>query len=344
MSTNLAMPGVENISGISTLVQTFVDYYGEDRVDIDSERLIIHFPHVVITNNKQHKHIIKDLYAFLSLDRYQLYLTRATVSVDEFDQGYIHSHVNVYNKRLSLTDSNHRLLTGSRVCTGGGTPLDLLLRGIESDDNLSSIPYCLQLAQAIDVMVHWESLDGGPYIRMETLSKYSTTSKAITCQPSGRYNIGTKRIDLNLLATLVVKELILDLPVNYAKIFDNENIQIHSESQTLRIKSELNLDYLNLFIRNCLHKHGLENFLPWLLEIGDFNIPLALLKFPTDTSTPTLMGANEVPILHFKGKPIKFKIYESKMNANYALNAPLSLNSVFLKLIQTIFYKSINII
>jgi hypothetical protein len=121
----------------------------------------IKFPEIEISNKKDNKHIIKDLYVrikyiivdshvkLLGLDGY-----RGKMTFEEHSSGYSHSHL-----PSSSTDNFQPF------CLGTSEMADLKADWATREDNFDQILFELFLYQ-LDAYVRWESLDGGPYKRM----------------------------------------------------------------------------------------------------------------------------------------------------------------------------------
>lgn len=124
------------------------------------ERLVIHFPTVRITNGRQH-HTIKELFVVINLN-YRFSITsgikcfRALKTVREYKCSYNHSHAKKTNNELA------------HFCLGS-TPLDSLMVDL-STRTFNELQFDLLLQQLPDYLA-WESLDGGPYVKMQELQQ-----------------------------------------------------------------------------------------------------------------------------------------------------------------------------
>lgn len=188
-NTNILDSVLINVNEIKDILY---HYYGEKRVDIQlkniltfieihkssltsnekitnfinscSEKIpiLIYFPEVTITNEYNDSLLVKDLYVkfyislngCLSLDNFLI--TRTTFTHAQFESGYIHSH----------TPGFSRIPTFKTPCLGEGpiksTTTNLQL---EYDSNLWNL-FCIEL----DQYVKTESITGGPYKRMTSIS------------------------------------------------------------------------------------------------------------------------------------------------------------------------------
>lgn len=168
----------------------FKDYFGEDKIDLclpykPSElyneyksvknlsfmdnvppQLTIWFPNVEIKNEQGNSYPLKDVYMRLSVFptngcTTRLSLCTATYTRDQYNAGYMHSHA------PSIGGDNVEF---KNVCLGNG-PLSHMVGYAPSkvsDDKL--FYYYSQIAYEIERYVGVESLRGGPYIRMSSIT------------------------------------------------------------------------------------------------------------------------------------------------------------------------------
>lgn len=149
-------------------LQYFKDYFGENRVDIIETTstwtsVYIWFPKETISNSKGQKHTIYDLYIkveFINSKFVDMKTIRTSFTLAELSSGYSHSH----SPRASyVQDAPICKYTEERSCCLGTGPLEQLM-----GDYIN--PYLLMsLCIYIEKWVRWESLEGRPYIKMETI-------------------------------------------------------------------------------------------------------------------------------------------------------------------------------
>jgi len=125
-------------------------------------RLTIHFPEIEIKNSKKQSHKIYDFYLSLFFnDNFKIYSNiygrRQTYSLEEFDRSYSHSHCS--------PDRYH----WSKMCLGDDTPLSELVYSMASSNNSFNENNLMKLLLLIQGYIGWESLEGGPHVRMETI-------------------------------------------------------------------------------------------------------------------------------------------------------------------------------
>ena len=163
--------------------EIFCDYFGEDKVDMQGFRtleqyilngggsiidfpfgvfLLVWFPEVTVTNENDRSVDIQDLYIKVHIGADGSMagsptMNRATYPLDQFLSNYMHSHTPGINKI--------RANTFQHICTGSG-PIQNTIGNLngEFDEDLWQL-FCSELEDFVQV----ESLDGGPYKRMEKI-------------------------------------------------------------------------------------------------------------------------------------------------------------------------------
>ena len=150
-------------------LQYFKDYFGENRVDIiettnTGTSVYIWFPKETISNANGQNHTIYDLYIKVTFvgSRFMAMRTiRTSFTLAELYLGYSHSHSPA--RAYKSTGNTVNKYTEERSCCLGTGPLSQLI-GNTVDSNV-----LMSLCIYIEKWVRWESLDGGPYIRMEKI-------------------------------------------------------------------------------------------------------------------------------------------------------------------------------
>ena len=142
-------------------------------------QIVVHFPEVTITNENNKSIVIQDLYAKVCINGLGNLCSgplfnRATYPYIQLVRGYMHSHIN------GIVTDDH--FTSS--CLGSG-PINRTINSLrlECEEGLWKL-YCIELEK----YVHVESLQGGPYHRLEnvtgsTSSKVSSEIKMYTSFP-----------------------------------------------------------------------------------------------------------------------------------------------------------------
>ena len=172
------------------ILAIFNDFFGEERVDMQgfctldevkqqlssnasisaikeliplTGYILVHFPHVRITNEFDKYTDIDDLYAKVTFDINgkiigKFMLNRATYSMLHIVNGYMHSHIST----IPFNDFEEFQLP----CTGTG-PINNTICSLarDFDESLWNL-FCLELDRYVQV----ESIAGTPYHRLESLS------------------------------------------------------------------------------------------------------------------------------------------------------------------------------
>lgn len=132
-----------------------------EAADDSSQEIIVHFPKITISNKNKSTHEINDMFVrfgFTSNLKNMMVprATRTTRSIDEVIVGYIHSHLStVYHGYGDFCFGDTAIAR---------TLEDLRVSEI-TKDKLTG--FLLQF----DDYIHWESLEGGPYFKIEDLGK-----------------------------------------------------------------------------------------------------------------------------------------------------------------------------
>ena len=170
-----------------------IGFFGEENVDLQIEgqnkNLIIKFPEITISNNKNQTHKILDLYVKLVMQQKNNLLTyaygcRSTRTVSEAASNYVHSHLHSISGLPIFSD----------FCLGSsefGQQLAVLAHDNPSTytEEKFDILFCL-----LDSYVRYESLEGGPHIRIETIVTKTPTLPNIDTSTSKMDNLYKKFI------------------------------------------------------------------------------------------------------------------------------------------------------
>lgn len=162
---------------LNTYKKILEDVFPE-RWDIWTENenidFVIHFPIINITNSQNIKHVIRDIYVILPFRQHNFnllatnrrtYAFRGTVTEDEHFASYLYSHIN--GGKLHQIISSNRV-TRLEMCLGNAQPLGSEFAHLISDFNPDKfLSSCLQ----IESFLSWESLEGGPYVKISTINK-----------------------------------------------------------------------------------------------------------------------------------------------------------------------------
>ena len=162
--------------------------------------IIIYRPEVIIRNERDETHTIKDLYIKLAFDKLMLSvegvrMNRSTYSYIEACKGYIHSHC----------QSNPDLSETFRICCLGKTALSTVISTMKS---IWEPGFTEVLPVLLDQYIHVESVSGGPYQHIADLNieksdrliytQYSDTSNVSVSIPDIKYLVKTFLVSGNI--------------------------------------------------------------------------------------------------------------------------------------------------
>lgn len=151
-------------------------YFGEDMPPYTSDNpfILVWWPEVKVTNEYDKSVMIQDLYAKVILrgeGTYRsLYFNRSTYTALQYVSGYIHSHISGIDK--------NDLSKFSSCCLGRGpinNTIDRLRQDITDKDERDII--WLEFCKELDTYVTVESLQGGPYRKLEEIGYALRTCK-----------------------------------------------------------------------------------------------------------------------------------------------------------------------
>lgn len=155
--------------------EVFKNFFGEQYVDIQKDVMYSYYiiyvwwPHVTVTNEFNRSVSIQDLYAEIKVDLEGLIpyefpgflLNRATYSKEQFLSDYMHSHIRgIPKNNFSQFES---------PCLGRG-PIRSTINTLKIDYDIAEwMLFCQELSMYVTV----ESIEGGPWRRMENIGSYT---------------------------------------------------------------------------------------------------------------------------------------------------------------------------
>jgi hypothetical protein len=233
--------------------------------------IIIHYPKIEIRNSIGIAHTILDLFVKIHISkRYsgEYYIThslsgcRTTKSMMEYRSEYSHSH----------------LPRGSFIwrtfCLGGGSATDLSL--LELSHEFNPLKFEMFLHQ-LNTYVSWESLEGGPYIKIENINNINLDRD--TRIPA---------VDLNNMYDQYI-ENVLEIPSILNLANSNINISIRDPNFINEVRAICDPMYLTR-----RDEYGLD-----VCDTGCNPIEITRINDTLSTQSP---------VLHFKDQPIYGKV------------------------------------
>lgn len=180
-------------------IKQFVEEYHHKIIE-DDVMVIVYFPKETVENERGRKETIYDL--FLRVRPFQgdvIFALRTTYTRNQANCGYVHSHL-----------PHGTTATWQNWCLGSG-PIRNTLRNLHEDWLSRRIEPAMitLLCMELETLVRTESLQGGPYIRMESIGETSMHSflPTIEIKPfNGFYRPSRAPRDRNLINVINIWE------------------------------------------------------------------------------------------------------------------------------------------
>lgn len=155
---------MEEQDPISIIHSIFINFFGEENVDLQGQTIIVHFPKVTVTNENDRSVDITHLWAKVELSRDgtingSFQLLRSELTSEQFFCGYSHSHI-------SYRDTTN-FDRWANPCLGQG-PIRGTIASLsrEFSEDMWNL-FCLELSKYVTV----ESLAGTPYMYLERIGQ-----------------------------------------------------------------------------------------------------------------------------------------------------------------------------
>lgn len=163
------------------------------------------FPEITISNSVNQQHFIKNLMVILPIDSATNYTdlsiqnilgTRLSLSLEEWNSGYMHSHL-----YKNIIDTNSSVMQLSNFCLGSSEILEQL-RVVKTHFDIHQIELFLLLIKSL---VEWESLEGTPYILINSISLDVNSNSPLA--------VGTIEYIYNKVAEYIYSNVIHELQI-----------------------------------------------------------------------------------------------------------------------------------
>lgn len=285
-----------------SVVGIFMDFFGEDRVDFDGQWLIVHFPHVTVTNEYNRSIDITHLWVRIRLCSDGTLsgffgMTRSEYTEAQLLSGYCHSHV----PQVYIRDRNSFLW--KNPCLGTG-PIRGTIASLSSEfsEDIWRL-FCVELQRYVST----ESLSGGPYIRLETVGTRNNKWKPLlwnVVSPTFiRRNIASAVIEF--LNTCFLPSVISDMPFGFNYTNGCYGIAMSPDDIMVTLS--------NLFIK-VYNSTPKERQIP--VELLSNNGILfkgikkdnRIYRYVEDEQSYDLSSINGMHLLTFKGNPVTLNI------------------------------------
>lgn len=322
-------------------LNTIVAFYGKERVDVQGNNIIIHYPKLIISNSANIKHVIRDLYVTLEISRRgglcSYTCIRTTFTRDEFIYGYTHSHVPrttfLYSYRgsekytLNLNEIEY-YKQGLHFCTGKDTPLALakeaVMYSIDISDSSALKFKWISFLTALDTALCWESLNGGPFAKIEHIGVSNYTHR-LDSERSIEDVILSNNSQINFVYDInngqAAKLPIVTICIIIAKIFIrklrnneiSENIinnkiritTITQDGDYMKLNLDIEEDYLKYFIISTLKELDFKILLPFILYKNQNELLRSYIDYNTHYNS---IQVDPTTMLSFKGENKQLKI------------------------------------
>lgn len=284
-----------------------------------SVAVIIKFDEINITNSLNHTALLKDMFVKFDIifnkhgkckfTQSYIYGVRSTMYAYEIYTGYIHSHLGVRSRQLP---------TFNNFCLGNG-PISMVLIELNNYDKFKIIKFEGFLYQLKNYL-SWESIEGGPYIRISQRKKKENSNLPFY------FNTFYNGNSSNFISLFINKYL--EQFIKYTKI------------SFLNNKKDIAVDILPSdeekligFLKPILKENNIQ-------ERYLFAIKTETGYTAIDSSTASFnsKSLDNKPMFIFKNEPVKFKvIYEEEQDLQ--MLQKMILNPVFkIKMINHIKY------
>ena len=192
---------------IDSITEIIKNVYDEDVFDINYEfdfvgsssdsvfHILIKFPDTIITNEIEQSHKLGTIIVrlngtyYLHPITYALNLipdgTRSTFSPQDINVGYVHSHLPSFSYFDAFCMGSNEIMRGIDYTNISPIELEGIMHGLYS-------------------YIHWESLEGGPYFKMEQAEGLQKNMKPI---PENPFNNDVTRVALKQLFSEYIDDL-----------------------------------------------------------------------------------------------------------------------------------------
>jgi hypothetical protein len=255
--------------------------------------IFILYPSITIKNSVEEEHLIKDLLIVLPIHKFTSSIffkdfkgIRLSVNKQEFHNAYRHSHTNTmsykYNKNFY----------SSSFCYGESEISDII-----SINRNECTPEAFELfIITLDNYLSWESLEGGPHIKMRDVITNAESS-----------SISIDRTDAKNMFNIVNIQLIKNINEN-----DIKNLRVIVQNRSL--KFIINDNFKNTII-NIIKKFDYDNIKNLIVtKIEDIYYQFNKDDYKENVKeiNKDLKNQNLIPSIIFRSKIIDFKVYEKK--------------------------------
>lgn len=309
---------MEERTPVSRVYDIFVNFFGEENVDLQEYTIIVHFPKVTVTNENNKSVDITELWVRVHLDpdgtiNGIFEMIRSEVTEDQFRAGYSHSHL------PGLNVDNY--LYWHTPCLGTGPIRDTITSLCNNfSEDLWNL-FCLELSKYVTV----ESILGVPYRYLDRIGTGDYIIKPIT------FPIASFVPDIDIIELIkgiiesFIPYILQKRPFGFN--YSNGSYGIaKSEYELLIILSNLFIEYYNSIpLENQMSKSTL--FKSILRKGTIYNGKLCYLISPNSNSNINFEMLVGTEMFEFKGQTIRFNIISPDSHEDTNLITLLSLDA-----------------
>lgn len=318
----LAAVGI-NEEGVVSIIQSILEHpaYGVNLFPSEAN-ILVWFPEVVVTNDNGRSTTIYDTYIKVSLNingtmREEFKLCRSTFTEEQYNSGYAFSHCPLVRRKQDFSWLS--------CCLGSG-PIRHTISNLMSECDLDIwLLFCIELEAYLRV----ESLQGGPYIRLESITKNKNSEstdrefryleiKPVIPARNIHFNTGTPDSPDKRTYKLIqgfIKYLIDNRVLNFAFVNGAYTIA-HPYLQLRVLLSNAFIDYINtLDLEEYVTIEHL--FTSGILQKGTITDNQVVVQVSSNNSS-TNEDSRSLPFL-FKNNTIPFVVLKKDTSDNFSI-------------------------
>lgn len=296
--------------------------------------ILVHFPRVKITNEHDKFVYANHIYAKICISYNgsminRFTLNRAEYSYDHISSDYMHSHIS----GIPLSDFTYFM----SPCLGSG-PIRSTISNLnrEYDEDLWGL-FCLEL----DKYVHTESVEGGPYRRLENI--HSNNNRTRLLLPTN-FKVIKQFIDHNSfnkdMCKVFTRYLLMSKKLKFAYNSEGYSIGMSFRDYIITV-SNVFIDWYNEAFNNGVYTYSLDDLIRYNV-VNKYKITSTKIIKEVNTRNANYSIYNGKKVCTFKGKDVLVKITDNinteDVNTSILLNSDIALY-ILTKILYILNYK-----
>lgn len=266
------------------------------------KRLMIRFPEVTIRNSRDYTYDIKDFYIAIILNKdlskastRSLFAIRTTATTKEYSNGFFHPHASRRSGHCGLSE----YFQWRELCLGGQTELTDMMCDMYDTINEKLLH---ELLVTLHIYAGWESIEGGPYQRMETVQYPARSSESMPSMDYAKYQSMFYDLVLKCTDHGIQRPEIIGSGNDYAITNINDSI--------IPLTTKTMIDYIAQNVRED-HRERYNAYLGVYDETGNWQS----IRQTGNTSQPVdfyvkavelAKGVNTPNVIQFREEPLQF--------------------------------------